>query len=367
MAILRRLDTRNRLTARLVCCAFAKLGPDDALEVYPRKNADKQYLGIVYFCSAQARIGANGPKLAFKDSMPSAVTGSEPHRFFRPGLYAALGCANLSSLSLSISLSLQEAEMLLRFASALRKLWLHVPLEIVGSSVWSHLQTLTKVNLKLLQPSVATTEVRMAGGLGTVSGLKTLSFNFEEGLIESSKAARVDCTDLVLPQLSILVYNLSPFRDPLNADFCPNLQELRLTGSLVRLPGWVLGRPIAALGCVRWRKLLRVQDISDIKCSTLHVVLTSEAQELPMAALLALPNAQELLVSKHLYLSRRDPGGWPPLQLTGSPNEYRLLKNKLQLRFVNKSEVVVQLSSSHAVTSISENWHPVLCQCSGCF
>ena len=370
--VLRHLNTSNRLTARLVCRAFSKLGPDDTIQLRPCKLREKRMLGMLYFCAVQARAGLDGPTLAFMDPCGAVSQMGDPYSLLKPCLYAALGCSNLTKLQLNLKLTSCEAQTLLRLApTGLKYIALYAPLQIVGKHIWARLPALSAVCLRTTAKDGS--DIEMANGLGRVTGLEALSFHFAEANFISAGSAHIDCTVLLMPSLTSLVYNSDPFRDPEHLRFCPSLQELRLASPCSQFPAWVLGQPISTLGCHDWQAALRRWEPAELfrqlRCRTMHVLLASPDQQLMMASLLAIPTLQVLEVSRKLgwggVEGRTGPCG-QDLTLVGSMDHYRQLQQRTQLRIVDGCVVQIQLVGAPGVTSISEKWHPMLCQCSGC-
>ena len=371
--VLKHLDTRSRLTARLVCKAFAVLGPADTICITSSLTSEDQYFSIVRFCTAISARGPRAPICDFKATKPAVPHGDTIPALLNPFLCASIFLIRLRSLHLqAIKFRAIEAEMLLLLVpTCLEILFLHTDIEIVANSIWGRLQGLRTLTLFVQNPSnIGENHAIPATGLAQLSLLQALYLNHaaKAPIPSDNPSIHSRCISfagLTMPKLLRLGIKWDALRDFDPAVSTPSLISLSLTLGCFVFPLWVLKRPFKILSCENWNAALYNHAPNLLQCKVLDVLLmrtVKKEQVISMEALLKLPKLQEL----HALNSPAAGDLHDALILLGSRESFAALQAKLRFKFDSNADVRVRFHGSPRTASVSECGHPLLCRCVAC-
>ena len=362
--ILRHLDTRARLTARLVCKAFLQLSPNDnVIKVACSSCSEQQWLSMLRFLSQQASLAEHGPRLSFTEHSQNSMSTDYAHPFVRSCIYLALSCRNLCVLRMGILLSDDETLTILKLAPvALQRVALHTSMRVVASPYWTRLVNITGLQLDI-GPEASELRIK-ASGLAALASLHHLCIIYDP-LPQYTPVGPdlMNISGLTFPSLHILSITSDPFFDGADGSFCPALKKVMLLDKGSMFPQWALERPIETLGCQDWSGTFEAHPPHHLRCSNFQVLVDYGSTCLHIGPLLKLPAAKCLRVA---WCRLSDQSGHPLVTLKGTSEEYQQLQQKMQFLFDAGVEVQVQLDDKQAATAILQTGHAILCRCAEC-
>ena len=379
--ILKHLDTRARLTARLVCKAFSTPGPEDTILITTKSPTESQALSIARFCNTIGIDGSYGPVCNFKDATPTVPPkyGHVPNPWMAPCLHSALQLVNLRSLELVRKLSHAEAEMLLLILPPeLTSLHLSTQIMIVENSAWSKLPFLLRLDLTVDNAmNIKETNPISATGLAKLPALQSLYLmHYSPNRYEGPPRVHPRCISLANVCLRKLLYlgvSWDAFTVTDLEASAPALITLSLMRGHCQFPDWILGHRIRGLACHDWSAALRSHAPDRLQCNTFHVPLgfTTPQSSFPgehrvdVAELLKLPELKKLHAKKSHSV---DDGRKQrvALVLAGSSEDFQRLQAKLRFKFDKGTDVRICDTTSNRMASIRENGHPYFCRCLIC-
>ena len=378
--ILKHLNTPARLRARLVCKDFACLGPHDKIVVAAEGSFTKD-LSRMRFAAMLLSAAEQGPSVEYRE-MHGDCHGIDDHiQLARAPIYSFLHYTNLQTLHLLKYLHVPEAELILELAPAgLQSLGISTEMDIVESNQWTRLRVLSNLQLSIVEEAHCVSPT----GLAQLVALRALSIVQMHRDLSVPPQPRLTASGVVLSRLESLSLNWDPFCPPHEPAMLPALKEVHLVGGWYHFPRWMSCHRIRTLGCEDWNAAAQAPTLDpnavsscEVLCAPLRTksasdLVTTCVHQVSIAWLLKLPRLKLFHACKpgtdvnlnHVLLE--------PIMLEGTRQEYSQMQQKIRFQLDHLVDVQVNVDADEwgvqrsTFTSIQENGHPVLCQCTSC-
>ena len=334
----------------------------------------------MHFAAMLVTAAEQGPMVEFRQ-MPGDARGSSDHiQLARACVYSFLRYTNLQTLHLLKVMRVSEAELILKLAPAgLQSLGINTDIDIVASNQWRRLRALSNLQLGIAEAA----QLASPTGLAQLVALRTLRIVHQPGDRATPTGPRLTTSGLVLSRLESLSLNWDPFCLPYEPARLPALKEVHLLGSFYRFPEWMSRHCIRTLGCKNWNAAAQAcSDPSpvsscEVLCAPIRTMsssgsVTTRVHQVRLAWLLKLPRLKLFHACKPTPDVNLRHGFLEPIMLEGTRQEYSHMQQKMRFQLDHLVDVQVELDADDwgvqrsILTSIRENGHAVLCQCTSC-